>query len=112
MGIEIAEKSKETRVKQASMLNMTLLFTRYVMRFRIINRFKPLLDAFQGSYKHKHYYWIAVYIILRNVFFALHMFTANVSLIVGAIILIIIIPFMATYFHTNAYLLTFKKCFS
>ena len=32
--------------------NMTLLFTRYVMRFRIINRFKPLLDAFQGSYKH------------------------------------------------------------
>ena len=73
--------------------NMTLLFTRYVMRFRIINRFKPLLDAFQGSYKHKHYYWIAVYIILRNVFFALHMFTADVRLIVGAIILIITTAF-------------------
>ncbi|XP_065915481.1 uncharacterized protein [Dysidea avara] len=73
--------------------NMTLLFTRYVMRFRIINRFKPLLDAFQGSYKHKHYYWIAVYIIIRNVFFALHMFTAEVRLIVGAIILIITTTF-------------------
>ena len=33
--------------------NIALLFTRYFLRFRIINRFKPLLDAFQGSYKDK-----------------------------------------------------------
>ena len=31
--------------------NIILLFTRYLSQFRIINQFKPLLDAFQGSYK-------------------------------------------------------------
>ena len=39
--------------------NITLLFTRYLSRFRIINQFKPLLDAFQGSYKDRYYYWVA-----------------------------------------------------
>jgi len=63
------------------------------MRFRIINRFKPLLDAFQGSFKHKHYYWIAVSITLRNVFFALHLLTVEARLILEAIILIIITTF-------------------
>ena len=32
-------------------LNITLLFTRYLWIFRVINYYKPLLDAFQGSYK-------------------------------------------------------------
>ena len=40
--------------------NFTLLFSRYLSRFRIINYFKPLLDAFHGSYKDKHYNWVAV----------------------------------------------------
>ena len=31
--------------------NITLLFTRYLSRFKVVNHFKPLLDAFQGSYK-------------------------------------------------------------
>ena len=30
--------------------NFILLFTRCLSRFNIINRFKPLLDAFKGSY--------------------------------------------------------------
>ena len=58
------------------------------MRFRIINRFKPLLDAFQGTYKHKCQYWIAVNIILRNVFFTFHMFAKEVRLITGTTVLI------------------------
>ena len=48
--------------------NIVLLFTRYLSKFRMINRFKPLLDAFQGSYKDKYYYWVAVNIILRSLF--------------------------------------------
>ena len=36
--------------------NITLLFTNYLSRFKLINRFKPMLDAFQGSYKDKYYY--------------------------------------------------------
>ena len=73
--------------------NMTLLFTRYVMRFRIINRFKPLLDTFQGSYKHKHYFWIAVYVIIINMFFVLNIVVADVRLLVGTVILIPLLSF-------------------
>ena len=73
--------------------NMMLLFTRYVMRFKIKNWFKPLLDTFQGSYKHKHYYWTAVYIMLRNVFFALYIFTIEVRLMVGTVLLIFLFCF-------------------
>ena len=91
--------------------NMTLLFTRYVMRFRIINRFKPLLDAFQGSYKHKHYYWIAVNIILRNVYFVLHMLTANVSSIVGAKILIIITSLYGHIYPHKSILVNIQEMF-
>ena len=54
--------------------NFTLLFTRYLSRFKIINKFKPLLDAYQGSYKDKYSYWIGVDIILRSLFFALYPF--------------------------------------
>ena len=48
--------------------NITLLFTRYLLRLRLINHFKPILDAFQGSYKDKHYYWVALHITLRSIF--------------------------------------------
>ena len=37
--------------------NVILLFTRALSRFRFINKFKPLLDAYQGPYKNKFYYW-------------------------------------------------------
>ena len=47
-------------------LNITLLFTRHLSWFRLITCFKPLLDAFQGSYKDKYYYWVGVHIALRG----------------------------------------------
>ena len=89
--------------------NMTLLLTRFTMRFRIINRFKPLLDAFQGSYKHKHNYWIAVYITLRNILFVLQMLRAEVSLTVGAIILIIITTFYGSIFPYKSILVNVQE---
>jgi len=46
--------------------NIILLFTRCLSQ---INQFKPLLDAFQGSYKDKYYYWVGVQFILKGVFF-------------------------------------------
>ena len=69
--------------------NIILLFTRYLLQFRIINRFKPLLDAFQGSYKDKYYYWIAVNIILRSLFFALYGFQTKPRLIITTMILVL-----------------------
>ena len=73
--------------------NITLLFTRYLLQFRIINRFKPLLDAFQGSYKDRYYYWVAVHITLRCIFFGLYGFQIRARLIIAALILIFFIGY-------------------
>ena len=68
--------------------NITLLFTRYFLRFRVINRFKPLLDAFQGSYKDKYYYWVAVHLSLRSLLFAFYAFPTKLKLIFSTMLLI------------------------
>ena len=69
--------------------NIILLFTRYLSKFRMINRFKPLLDAFQGSYKDKYYYWVAVNIILRSLFFALYGLNSKLRLLIATMILVV-----------------------
>ena len=68
--------------------NITLLFTRYLLRFRLINHFKPILDAFQGSYKDRYYYWVAVHMTMRSLFFAMYAFQANLKLILSTMLLI------------------------
>ena len=69
--------------------NITLLFTRYLLQFRLINRFKPLLDAFQGSYKDRYYYWVAIHITLRSLFFTFYALKTKLKLILSTIVLII-----------------------
>ena len=68
--------------------NITLLFTRHLLQFRMINHFKPLLDAFQGPYKDRYYYWVAVHITLRCIFFGLYGFQIRARLIIAVLILI------------------------
>ena len=68
--------------------NITLLFTRYLMHFRIVNRFKPSLDPFQGSYKEKCYYWVAVHLTLRSLFFTFYAFPTKLNLICSTMLLI------------------------
>ena len=69
--------------------NITLLLTRRLLKFRMVYRFKPLLDAFQGSYKDRYYYWVAVNITMRSLFFAMHAFQAKLKLILSTLLLII-----------------------
>ena len=69
--------------------NIILLFTRYLLRFRMINYYKPLLDAFQGSYKDKYYYWIGLQLTMRSLFFAMYAFQGKLKLILSAILLVI-----------------------
>ena len=69
--------------------NIILLFTRYLSKFRMINRFKPLLDAFQGSCKDKYYYWVTVNIILRSLFFALYGLKSKLRLLIATMILVV-----------------------
>ena len=80
--------------------NIILLFTRVFMKFKLINRFKPILDAFQGSYKDRYYYWVAVHIILRSLFFALYAFKVKLRLFFATLILV---PF------TSAFAVIFSK---
>ena len=80
--------------------NFTLLFSRYLSRFRIINHFKPLLDAFHGPHKDKHYNWVAVNIILRSWFFALYGFASKLRLLLATTTLIIFANFHG-YIHPN-----------
>ena len=68
--------------------NFVLLFTRYLAWFKIVYRFKPLLDAFQGSYKYQYYYWIAINILVRNLFYVVSVFTLELSLIVSTLVLV------------------------
>ena len=69
--------------------NITLLFRRYLAQFKIVNHLKPLLDAFQGSYKDRYYHWIAVHIILRSIFFSLYGFQVKLRLFLSSIILVL-----------------------
>ena len=69
--------------------NIMLLFTRYLSRFRIVNHLKPLIDAFQGSYKDKYYYWVAVQLMFRSIFFSLYAFQVKLSLILATMILVV-----------------------
>ena len=78
--------------------NITLLFTRFLFRFRLINHFKPILDAFQGSYKDKHYYWVGVHITLRSIFFALYGFQTKLRLLITTVILVLF-----NAYHTHTY---------
>ena len=68
--------------------NITLLFTRYLLRFRVINYYKPLLDAFQGSYKDKHYYWVGLQLTMRSLFFVMYAFQTRLKLVLSAILLV------------------------
>ena len=69
--------------------NIILLFTRYLSWFRLIKHFKPLLDAFQGSYKDKYYYWVGVHIVLRSIFYVLYAFQLNLRLLLAVIVLVL-----------------------
>ena len=77
------------------LFNIILLFTRYLSRFRIVNHFKPLIDALQGSYKDKYYYWIAVHMMFRSMLFSFYAFYVKLSLILTAITLVIFTSYHA-----------------
>jgi len=69
------------------MFNVILLFTKILSRFNIITKFKPLLDAYQGPYKIKFYYWTGLQLMLRTVFFGLSSLDSKINLTISIIIL-------------------------
>ena len=71
--------------------NVILLFTRTLSTFRFINRFKPLLDAYQGPYKISYYNYTGIQLLIRVIFFSLSSLERNINLVLGTIILSAII---------------------
>ena len=63
--------------------NVILLFTRTLSRFNFINKFKPLLDAYQGPYKIKFYYWTGLQLLIRALFFGTSSLDRNLNLTIG-----------------------------
>ena len=68
-----------------------VLFTRSLLRFKIINKFKPVLDAYQGAHTDKCHYWTGLQLVIRAVFFAVSSLDRNVNLIIGIFLLNIMI---------------------
>ena len=71
--------------------NIILLFTRTLSRFRFINKFKPLLDAYQGPYKDKLYYWTGLQLVLRALLFGISSLNIQVNVAMSMVVFGIII---------------------
>ena len=73
--------------------DVILLFTRTLSRFQFINKFNPLLDAYQAPYKIIVYNYTGLQLLMRVIFFALE---RNINLVLGIIILSMIIGIHGT----------------
>jgi len=69
-------------------LNVVLLFTKFLMRFNIVARFKPLIDAFQGSLKSQYSYWIGIQLLVRSVMTVLLALGRDLSITLSCIIIL------------------------
>ena len=63
--------------------NVILLFTGTLSRFNVINKFKPLLDAYQGPYKIRFYYWTGLQLLIRAVIFGTSSLDRNLNLTIN-----------------------------
>ena len=92
-----------------------LLFSRPLQRFHYINKFKPLLDAYQGPYKDRFYYWTGLQLVIRAVFLGISALEANNNLMVGSIVVAAICvitgimhPFKSWFHNYQELLLVFN----
>ena len=67
--------------------NAVLIFTRTLSKFKCINHFKPLLDAYQVPYKDGFYFWTGLQLLLRAVFYGISALDRNTNMMIGILIL-------------------------
>jgi len=68
------------------MFNAIMLFTKPLMRFKYIHRFKPLIDAFQGPFKTQYLYWVGLQLLIRNIIASLSVLEESINLTTSCII--------------------------
>ena len=71
--------------------NVVLIFTRTLSYFRVVTYFKPLLDAYQGPYKIKFYYWTGLQLVIRSIFFGLSALDKDINMMISIILLGVVI---------------------
>ena len=71
--------------------NVILIFARQFSRFRRINYFKPLLDAYQGPYKIEFYFWTGLHLLVRVTIFGLSALDKNTNLMISIILFSILL---------------------
>ena len=69
--------------------NVVLLFTKSLSYFKIVTKFKPLLDAYQGPYKIRYYYWTGLQLVTRAIFFGVSSLDRETNLMIGSVLLAI-----------------------
>lgn len=74
--------------------NITLLFTRILSRFRIVNYFKPLLDVYQAPYKDTFYYWTGLHLVIKAVIFSISALDDTTNLTISIIVLCAMVGFV------------------
>ena len=62
--------------------NVILTFIRPLSRFKFINHFKPILDAYQGPYKFRFYYWTGIQLLLRALFYGISAVDRNTNVMI------------------------------
>ena len=87
--------------------NITLLFTRTLSRFKIVNYFKPLLDVYQGPFKIKCYYWTGIHLVIKAIFFGLSALDKKINLLIGSMMLFAIEGIVG---YTRPYKNWFQNC--
>jgi len=92
--------------------SIILLFSRPLQRFHYINKFKPLLDAYQGPYKDKFYYWTGLQLVIRVMFLGISALNTTAYLTVANIIIAVMCamtgmlhPFKSKYKNYNEQLI-------
>ena len=73
------------------LFNTVLTFTRILFYFKLVSHFKPLLDAYQGPYKDKFYYWTGLQLVMRAVFFGLSALDRNANMMISLLLIGIIV---------------------
>jgi len=71
--------------------NILLLFPRRLLRFKLINTFKPLLDAYLGPYKDTCSFWMGLQLLIRAIFLGLSALGPDITLTIGTFILGVIL---------------------
>ena len=67
--------------------NAILCFTKTATTLQTINHFKPMIDAYQGPYKYKYYYWTGLQFVARAVFFGLSALDRDTNLTISITLL-------------------------